>query len=235
MGRHAFGSGLVKRQLCGLVIIATISLLITIGFSIAVVASIPTMNNSAMAPVEMNERMKDMEKQGQEIWSNLRPKFPDNQLDVTVSQTLDIVDKFHGIVVKVNGAIQKVPTDTIASGLESGLKIIEKVDGVLSAQGPDKINDYISRIVKRVADLVEAVPADKFGKLVKEACEMATEGHRLMADVESDHFKDMVHKVHSILSQVDADKAIDNFSNLGHAAAELLNKLNSKEGLTIKL
>jgi hypothetical protein len=235
MGR-SYGDPVMRRQLCGIIVAVFFMVGISIGGIIAIMVALPSMNESASAPVEMNNDMKKMKADGLRWFNaNVRGKFPSNQATTTATQIVDLIDKGHGIGVKLNTVLNAVPTEVLTSGVEAGFGIIEKVNLALSKDGSDDLGADLHRILNQGATWMEAVDIAEVQNGVKSSAGILIEVNRLVSQVPSDHFKDMLHRVHSLLQQADADKIVDHFSQLGDGIAKVLTRLNSKDGLTIKL
>ena len=235
MGRHGSDT-VMRKQLCGIIFAVFFMVGVSIAGIISIMVALPSMNESAAAPVEMNNDMKKMKLDGLHWFNaNVRNKFPSNQATMTATQIVDLIDKGHGIGVKINTVLNAVPTEALASGVEAGFGILEKVNLALSKDGSDDLGADLHRILNQGATWMEAVDIAAVQSGVKSGSGILLEVNRLAAQIPSDHFKDMLHRVHSLLRQADADKIIDHVSQLGDGIAKVLARLNSKDGLTIKL
>lgn len=234
MGRSY--DSVMRKQLCA--VIAGLFILVggMIGFSIAILAALPSMNESAIAPVEMNNDMKRMKADGLRWFNaNVKDKFPSGQVTITATQIVDLIDKGHGLGVKFNTVMENVPTEVISNGIEAGCGIIEKMDVALSKDGSGDLGADLHRILSQGATLLESVDISEVHDGIKAATGILNEANRLISQVPSDQFKDMLHKAHSLLKQAESDEIVDHISQLGDGVSKILARLSSEDGLTIKL
>ncbi len=235
MGRQT-SDGVMRKQLCGIVIGLFILVGGMIGFGIAIIIALPSMNESAGAPVEMNRDMKQMKADGL-AWfnANVKNKFASDQVGVTATQIVDLIDKGHGIGVKVNTILNTLPTEVLANGIGAACGIVEKMNVALSKEGSSDLATDVHKILAHGEVWMNAIDIEEIRNGAKAASGILHEVNRLMSEVSSDQFRDTLHRVHSLLEQADTDKIVDHVSQLGEGISKLLEKLNSKEGLTIKL
>ena len=233
---NRYGDSVMRKQLCAVIIGLFILVGGMIGFCIAILVALPSMNESASAPVEMNRDMKKMKSDGLSWFNaNVKNKFPHDQATVTTTQIVDLIDKGHGIGVKLNTVMESVPTEVLANGIEAGMGIMEKMNIALSKDGSSDIGADVHRILSQGATWMESVDIHEVQNGAKSAAGILNEVNRLMAQVPSDHFKDMLHKAYSLLEQAESDKIVDHISQLGEGISKILVRLNSEDGLTIKL
>lgn len=235
---QCFTGDRMGKLLCAIMVIVAIIAVVMVGFAIAIVAMLPSINQAGMAPVEMNERMKLAEKQGRDYLSQLAPKYPSNQVEVTLTQALDTIDNAHAISSKLNGAITEVDTKVMARGIESAFRLLDKADRAIGTEedvNSAQIGANIKRITARIADYMDATAPEKMNELTDGVGGVLGETKRLMQGVDSARWNNMIDKVHSIVSQVEADKLFDHASQFMEVVSKIATKMDSEDGLTIKL
>lgn len=224
--------------LCGLVILVAILAAVVIGFSIGIIASLPTMQVASMAPVEMNERMKQMEKGGQEFFEReIAPHIPNGQISITLPQVLGTIDNINFIMKKISASLSLVPNEVLAEGIKSAISITMSVDDYIHTPQEGEEGDKATpvwRIANSVAEYLEKVPADRFDAITKGFNTTVTNAGRLLESVETSHWKDMIHKMHSILSSVESDDLVDKITHLSEVAWDFVNRITGGGILTQK-
>lgn len=235
---QCFTGDRVGKLLCGIMIILAIVALLILGFAIAMLASLPSLHASASAPVEMNERMKLVEVEAKGYLARLIPKFPSNQIEVTLTQTLDTIDNAHSVISKFNGAISDIDSKVISKGIESTFSLFDKANRAIGTEknvNVAQIGSNLEKITSRVAEYLDNISTERVDKLINGTGNVAEEANRLMKGITSDHWTDVVVKVHSIISQIEADEIFDNLSRFMGVVSKIASKMDSENGLVIKL
>lgn len=229
MARYGGSTKKSNNLLCALVVLVALLATIVVGFSIGIIASLPVMNAASSAPVEMNERMKQMERDGQAFFEKeVAPHIPKGQISISLPQLLGTIDNVNFITNKISGALSLVSNELLAEGIKSAIKITVSIDDYIhTPEEGDEEEDAtpVWRIANNVAEYLEKIPADRIDDITKGVNTTVINAGRLLESLETNHWKDMIHKVHTILISVDEDELVDKVTHLSEAAWEIVNRL----------